>query len=221
METQQAPPSARYRGREATGEQGRFLRRWLRVWVALLTVVVIVVIFYLLAITKALNAIDAGLEGTTSSVVGAGSNTQNLPSQVEAINRNLEGIDPTLKPIKGQTEQIIGALSSINGKLVTTDGSLKDTSGMLTTILGQLGNIRGLLVDADDPPDGLGVQNIHQRLAVANGQGNTGRFQPTPNNLTAGQADARNILAGLTDSLRHLQGACRSAAIQSTGPKPC
>ena len=213
-------PSDRSRQR-AQVDQALFLKRWLLVWVALLTVVVIVVIFFLLAINKALNSINTGLVGTTSAVVGAGGNVQDLPSQVERINGSLAGIDPALQPIPARVDAIIGALSSIEGKLRTTDGSLKDTSGMLRTILGQAGDIRGMLVDADDPPDGLGVQNIHQRVAFINGVGNTGRFGVNPQNLTVAEADARNILAGLVDTNRHLAGICRSAAVTATGPKPC
>ena len=208
--------------RRAQVDQAQFLKRWLAVWVALLTVVVIVVIFFLLAITKALNSINTGLAPTDEGLVSAGGNVRNLPTQVQTVNQSLGQIDPVLKPIPAQVTDINAALTSINGKLVTTDSSLKDTSGMLRTILGQATDIRNMLVDADDPPDGLGVQNIHQRVAFANGQGNTGRFGANPNNLTAAEADAANILAGLTDTNRHLVSICRSALVQTVGGAvPC
>ena len=205
--------------RRAQSDQAQFLKRWLSVWVALLTVVVLVVIVFLLKITDSLSAINDNLTTTDSAAAGAGGNVQRLPDQVQAINESLVGIDPALKDIPAQAEAILGALTSINGKLVTTDGSLQDTSGNLKTVLGQANDIRGVLVDADDPPDGLGVANIHQRVAFANGVGNTGRFGTNPNNLTAAEASATAIIAGLNDTNKHLTSICRSPAV--LGAKAC
>ena len=203
----------------ASSDQAQFLKRWLAVWVALLTVVVLVVVVFLLKITDSLSAINDNLSTTDPGLVSAGGNVQRLPDQVAAINESLVGIDPALKDIPQQTQDILAALQSINGKLATTDGSLKGTSGNLKTVLGQAQDIRALLVDDDDPPDGRGVQNIHQRVAFANGVGATGRFGSNPNNLTAAEADARNILAGLQDTNRHLTSICRSPAV--LGAKAC
>ena len=211
-------PSRRARER-ASSDQAQFLKRWLAVWVALLTVVVLVVVVFLLKITDSLSAINGNLATTDPGLVSAGGNVQRLPDQVASINESLVGIDPALKDIPQQTQDILAALTSINGKLTTTDGSLKDTSGNLKTVLGQAGDIRNLLVDADDPPDGKGVQNIHQRVAFANGQGATGRFGANPNNLTAAEVDATNILAGLQDTNKHLTSICRSPAV--LGAKAC
>ncbi len=211
-------PSQRALRRSQT-DQAQFLKRWLAVWVALLTVVVLVVVVFLLKITDSLSAINTNLETTDPGLVSAGGNVERLPDQVQAINESLVGIDPALKDIPRQTEDILAALSSINNKLVPTDNSLKDTSASLKTVLGQAQDIRGLLVNADDPPDGLGVQNIHQRVAFANGQGATGRFGTNPNNLTAAEADATNIIAGLQDTNRHLTSICRSPAV--LGAKTC
>ena len=205
--------------RRAQSDQAQFLKRWLSVWVALLTVVVLVVIVFLLKITDSLSAINDNLTTTDSAAAGAGGNVQRLPDQVQAINESLVGIDPALKDIPAQAEAILGALTSINGKLVTTDGSLKDTSGNLKTVLGQANDIRGVLVDADDPPDGLGVANIHQRVAFANGVGNTGRFGTNPNSLSAAEASATAIIAGLNDTNKHLTSICRSPAV--LGAKAC
>ncbi len=130
-------------------------------------------------------------------------------------------IDPALKPIPGQADQIIAALTSINDKLTTTDASLKDTSSVLVTVLGQVDSIRDLLIDADDPPDRLGVQNIHRRVASVNGVGSPaqgiaaggggcGEFCQ-PENLTTAESDAANILAGLISVNGHLNSICNSA----------
>jgi len=205
--------------RRAQSDQAQFLKRWLAVWVALLTVVVLVVIVFLLKITDSLSAINNNLTTTDAAASGAGGNVQRLPDQVQAINESLVGIDPALKPIPQQAVDILSTLTSINGKLTTTDGSLKDTSGNLTAVLGQANDIRGMLVDADDPPDGKGVQNIHQRVAFANGVGNTGRFGTNPDNLTAAKADAAAIIAGLNDVNKHVTSICRSPAV--LGAKAC
>lgn len=210
-------------------DQSRFLARWLKVWVALLTVVTLVVVVFLIFITNSLASINGNLATARNAVTGAGGDVKTLPDQVERINASLSGIDPALIPIPGQADQIIASLSSIDSKLRNTDSSLKDTSGILVTVLGQANNIRGVLVDADNPPDRLGVQNIHQRVAFANGVGTpgpglgagsgpntgTGPFGVNPNSLSAARADAGNILAGLVDTNRHLSSICSKIP---TGP---
>ena len=197
------------RGGSTTQDTSRFLDRWLKVWIALLVVVTLVVVVYLIAITNSLASINKNLGVANSAVTGAGGDTKTLPGQVQGINASLAAIDPALKPIPGQADQIIAALTSIDGKLATTDGSLKDTSASLINTSGQLvdtasilvrvngqaGNIRETLAQADKnagdceqntcAPNKLGVQNIHQRVAIAN------------NILTPAEADARSILAGL------------------------
>ena len=212
-------------------DQSRFIARWLKVWVALLTVVTLVVVVFLIFITNSLASINGNLATARNAVVGAGGDVKTLPDQVDRINASLSGIDPALKPIPGQADQIIAALSSIDSKLKNTDSSLKDTSGILITVLGQANTIRGVLVDADNPPDGFGVQNIHQRVAFANGVGTpgpgkgagngpgqgTGRFGVNPANLSAARTDANNILAGLVDTNRHLTSICSKIPLPPGG----
>lgn len=203
----------------AAESQPQFLKRWLIVWVALLAVVTAVVVAFLIAITNTLASINENLAVADKAVSGAGGDVKSLPDQVDAVNASLGGIDPALKPIPSQADEIIAALSSIDSKLKATDGSLKDTSGVLKTVLGQAGSIRGVLVDADDPPDKLGVQNIHRRVAFANGVGETGSFGANPDSLTAAKADAANIIAGLDDVNKHLKSICNSPAVRA--PKSC
>jgi hypothetical protein len=204
----------------AGDDQATFLSRWLRVWVILLTVVVLVVVVYLIIITNTLASINGNLATANRAVTGAGGNTQTLPAQVDRINGALAAIDPALKPIPGQADQIIAALTSINDKLTQVDGSLKDTSSSLVDTLGKVNNIRDLLIDANDPADRLGVQNIHRRVAAINGQGSPaqgvaaggggcGEFC-TDQNLTTAERDASNILAGLVSVNGHLNSICNS-----------
>ena len=202
-------------------DQATFLSRWLRVWVILLTVVVLVVVVYLIIITNTLASINGNLATADRAVTGAGGNVTTLPAQVDRINGALAAIDPALKPIPGQADQIIAALTSINDKLTTTDASLKETSSILVTVLGQVNSIRDLLIDADDPGDRLGVQNIHRRVDAINGShsapqgtaaggGGCGEFC-TSENLTTAENDAANILAGLVSVNGHLNSICNSA----------
>ena len=206
----------------ATGAGDDFIKKWLVVWIVLLAVVTLVVVVFLVTITNSLASINGNLAVADRAVTGAGGDTKTLPDQVERVNGSLGGIDPALKPIPGQADAIIASLVSIDGKLRRTDGSLRDTSGVLKTVLGQVGDVRGVLVDADDPPDKFGVQNIHRRVAVANGQGNTGDMATSPNNLTNAKADTGSVLGNLQDVNKHLTNVCRSPTVQTlNGPQPC
>ena len=222
------------RGGSTSQDTSRFLDRWLKVWIALLVVVTLVVVVYLIAITNSLASINGNLGVADNAVTGAGGDTKTLPDQVQGINASLAAIDPALKPIPGQADEIIRALSDIDGKLGVTDASLKDTSsslsgtsgqlvdtaGILTRVTGQTGTIRDTLAAADQPlgpcegngcnPAKLGVQNIHQRVAIAN------------NVLTPAEADARAILAGLGQVNANLFNIC-SQGVLAVGitPGPC
>ena len=209
--------------RRTTDDQTTFLSRWLKVWVILLTVVTLVVVGYLIVITNSLASINGNLATAQRAVVGAGGNVVTLPNQVDRINGALAGIDPALKPIPGQADEIIAALTSINSKLTNVDSSLKDTSAVLQTVLGTVNNVSGLLIDANDPPDKLGVQNIHRRVdaingthsahqGTANGGGTCGEFC-TPQNLTTAEADAKDINRVVqTGVAPHATAICRGLA---------
>ena len=219
-------PSADMRAtprRRAADDQTTFLSRWLKVWVILLTVVILVVVGYLIVITSSLASINGNLATAQRAVVGAGGNVVTLPNQVDRINGALSGIDPALKPIPGQADEIIAALTSINSKLTNVDSSLKDTSAILQTVLGTVNNISGLLIDANDPGDRLGVQNIHRRVAAingvggprqgsANGGGGCGEFCQ-PNNLTSAQADTADISRVVNTGVQpHARAICTGLA---------
>ena len=230
-------PSADMRAtprRRAADDQTTFLSRWLKVWVILLTVVILVVVGYLIVITSSLASINGNLATAQRAVVGAGGNVVTLPNQVDRINGALAGIDPALKPIPGQADEIIAALTSINSKLTNTDASLKDTSAILVTVLGTVNNVSGLLIDANDPGDRLGVQNIHHRVAAINGAGSPrqgtaregGACGPfcQPNNLTTAEADARDINRVVqTGVVPHATAICRGLSVLgiATGIRGC
>ena len=209
--------------RRPTDDRTTFLSRWLRVWVILLTVVTLVVVGYLVVITDSLASINGNLATAQRAVVGAGGNVVTLPSQVDRINGALGGIDPALKPIPGQADEIIAALTSINAKLTDTDASLKDTASVLQAVLGTVNNVSGVLIDANDPADRLGVQNIHQRVAAVNGTtsprqgsavaGGTCAHFCQPDNLTTAEADARDISRVVNDGVKpHADAICKGLA---------
>ena len=187
-----APPRQEY-------DMSLFLSRWLKVWVALITVVLIVVIVYLFFITGSLASIDDNLGPTERSVAGAGSDVQRLPDQVSTINRSLTSIDPSLQPISGQLDQIIGALAPIDGKLKTTAGSLSDTAGMLRSTVGSAQGIRGTVAAAQSPGS-LGTELIWRQVGgVAGGFGNSAN-----NELNRVRGDAQDIITGLNRTNEHL-----------------
>lgn len=189
-----------------------FLTKWLRVWVVLLVVVTAVVVVYLIVITNTLASINGNLATADRGVRGTGRNTVTLPSEVDTVNGFLASIDPALKPIPGQADQIIAALTSVNNSLTSADTSLKDTSSTLLGVIGSVGSIRDVLIDANDPPDRVGVQNIHRRIAAINGAGPCGEFC-VGENLTTVEADAGNILRDLVAVNRHLNSVCRSVGV--------
>ncbi len=203
-------------------DEAQFLKRWLGVWVVLLTVVTLVAVTFLIFITNNLAAINADLAVADEAVTGAGDDVVTLPEAVDTVNASLGGIDPNLMPIPGQADEIIASLRSIEGKLVNVDTSLKDTSPTLKTVLGQTASIEGVLIDANDPPDKLGVQNIHQRVAFLNGTGNTGSFGVNKDNLRASQGDTDNILRQLREINKHLTNICKSGIVTTVGgTRPC
>jgi cell division protein FtsL len=205
-------------------DQTTFLSRWLKVWVILLTVVTLVVVVYLVIITNSLANINGNLATADRAVSGAGQDVTSLPNQVDRINGALDGIDKALKPIPAQAGEIVTVLTSVNDKLTSVDASLKDTSAVLSTVLGTVNNVSSTLVDANDPADRLGVQNIHMRVAAINGRNSPSRVAggggpgpfATGANLSAAETDARAIVGSLDSINTHLTGVCNSSLVVGT-----
>lgn len=193
-------------------------------WVILLTVVTLVVVVYLVLITNSLASINGNLATADRAVGldGAAGNVASLPNQVDRINGALQGIDESLNDIPGQAGEIITVLTSVNDNLTAVDASLQDTSSVLSTVLSTVGGISDTLVDADEPADNLGVQDIHHRVAALNGVnsprqgsasngGNASNEFATGGSLAAAEGDARAIVGSLDSINLHLTGICSSA----------
>ncbi len=207
-------------------DESRYVSRLTSVWVVLLAVVVIVVVFYLIFITNSLASINGNLGVASNAVTGAGGHVKTLPDQIQTVNGSLTSIDSALKPISGQAGDIITALTSVNSNLMAVDGSLKDTSGSLTStssslvntssvlqqVLGTAGNINSTLNSANLPAGNcaaacatnqLGVQNIFQRVAIAN----TG--------LSAARGDTSKVASGLVPGINsQLHGICTGSLVK-------
>ncbi len=209
-------------------DERAYLAKWMRIWVGLLTVVTLVVVAYLTFITNSLADVNGNLGVVSREVGGAGANTVELPTSVDRINDGLTKIDTALKPIPGQAGEIVGALTSINDKLGQTDASLQAIASTLQTVLGSADAIGAALVDADEPGDNLGVQDIHQRIARINGRtspavgsatagGTPGPFGPSPPNLSTVRTDTRAIGSALGPINTQLTGVCGSLILSVTG----
>jgi len=205
--------------RGAASDQSQFLKKWLAVWVALLVIVTLVVVVFLVTITNSLASINENLAVADDAVSGIGGDVTTLPDEVDEVNASLGGIDPNLKPIPGQADAIIASLRSIDSKLSSVDNSLVDSSGRLRTVLGEASDIGRILVDADDPPDGFGVQNIHQRVAFANGLGNaaTGRFGTNDKPLNAARGDLDAVVVNLDRGTKSLNKICKGGLVSLLG----
>lgn len=193
-----------------------FLSRWLKVWVALITVILVVVIVYLWFITGSLASINTQLGPTERNVAGAGSDVRRLPDQVQSINRSLQSIDPSLRPINGKLDEIIGALTPIDGRLKTTASSLSDTASMLRTTVGTAQGIRNTVASAQGAsPGAAGTELIWRQVGGRAGDspsiGVPGSGTQSANQVLAGgvRSDAQNIVVGLDRANEHLEAILR------------
>ena len=112
----------------------------------------------------------------------------------------------------------------MNDKLGQTDASLVDTAGALQTVLGTVGGISDVLVDADEPGDNLGVQDIHQRIARINGAnspgvpgasagGSPGPFGASAANLSTVRGDTTAIVGQIEAINSRLTGVCQGLVV--------
>lgn len=146
------------------------------------------------------------VETVNASLAGIDPALQPIPGQANDIISNLTSINGKLVEVNSSLIDTDGSLKDTNAKLVDIDSSLIDTTGLVGNILGETTAINGELVSANAPngeceaerdpgpvnvgaagcdPAKDGVQNIHQRVGIANGD------------LDPALADANSIVASL------------------------
>jgi hypothetical protein len=221
-----------YFSRRPLSEHPARLVGWVRVWVVLLAVVTLAVAAYLVVISNSLAAINGSLSAVERAVGGTGQNLATLPAQLDRVNTALVGIEEASAPLQPRAAEVVVALASIEGSLASTDQSLKEAAVGLQGALGSLDGVSGALADADDPADGLGIQNAHRRVAALNDVGSFlersgvtapagGAFDPEGSTLAAVHADAQNIILALTKANRHLSSLCKAPAVEIVTGAPC
>jgi hypothetical protein len=217
--------------------------RWLWIWVTLGIIVVVVVIGFLIGIVRALESIDVGLFGASSSVAGATGDVTPLPNYITTINSALTDIDTSLKPIRGQVADATASLQSIKGSLQTVDASLKDTnsalgnintslidtSGLLISTSNAVASVNGSLIDTSN----ILVQVLRNASAIEltlesiqneNSQGTSLIFRQVDvinGNLTRIQNDTFNINLQLVEVNRQLLNICTSPVVSLLPPFRC
>ncbi len=164
------------------------------------------------------------VESVNASLGGIDPALQPITGQAGAIIANLDSINGKLVDVNGSLIDTDNSLIDTNGTLVTIDGSLKNTTGVLQSILGLTTSIEGVLFNANEPngpchsgrdpgainsadnecsAEKLGVQNIHQRVGIANGDLNPalGDADSIVASLGNDGAGVVGSLVGICDSL--------------------
>ncbi|CAN5745963.1 hypothetical protein BH20ACT1_BH20ACT1_10110 [soil metagenome] len=166
------------------------------------------------------------VESVNASLGGIDPALQPITGQADQIVSNLTSINGKLVDVNSSLIDTDSSLKDTNGKLVSIDSSLKDTTGLLQSVKGLTADIDATLFSANNPngnctpgsgvdpgainsvdnacefPAKDGVQNIHQRVAIANGD------------LDPALADANAIVANLGNDgaavIGSLRGICDS-----------
>jgi archaellum component FlaC len=204
------------------------LRRWITTWVAVGAVVVLVTAVFLVLIGNSLVSINSNLATADRAVTDVAGHTKTLPDQIDDVNAALTKIDGALVDLPGDTEQITANLEEIRLGLRAIDVSLvdsaprldhvsdnltetsdlvepiasrlSDTSALLRQILGSTGRIHSSLVEVNGMKDS-GLEGVEALVRSIN------------DHLMRTSGDLGNILEGLTDINGHLDGICRSTAV--------
>ncbi len=178
-----------------------------------------------------LGNIDGSLKSTSPMLSQvAGTLTGVSGSLVDTSGKlgNVSGSLVSTTGLLGNTSNLlVGITNNLNG----VSSSLVNTSGVLQSVLSTAGKINSTLNDANFPngwctngpettstyfpppgaapgnfscdPNQLGVQNIHQRVAIADSV------------LAPAQTDLTNIVAGLGTINGHLVSVCNSTLVQT------
>ncbi len=120
-----------------------YLRRWLRVWIALLVVATLVIVAYLILIAMALSKVNANMAVAEQAVRAVRANVSILPGQVNTVNSHLAAVDGNLKEVPGRLGEVNRSLEAVDGSLQISDDALAGTAETLP-------EVRESLVSTDD-----------------------------------------------------------------------
>ncbi|MGH9071272.1 MAG: hypothetical protein ACRDX8_08960 [Acidimicrobiales bacterium] len=176
-----------------------------------------------------ISSVNGSLSSIATALSPITGDATKIISNLTSIEGNLTTTSASLVNTSGVLSGVSGTLVGISGTLNTVSGSLVNTSGVLTTVLGLAGSIHTTLVNANavngncnapetfsqyNPPAGatsagsfscaanqLGVQNIHQRVAIAD------------NVLNVAQTDLTDISGNLTKVNSSLVSACNGLTV--------
>ncbi len=145
--------------------------------------------------------IASTLVGVTGSLGNTSGSLVNTSQMLTGITNNLNGISSSLVDTSGILRQVLGTANSINGTLIAANVpagncSAPETNGTYTP---PPGTVVGAFSCGTNQ---LGVQNIHQRVSIAD------------NVLAPAQGDLTNITSGLTSVDGHLISACKGTVVQ-------
>ncbi|MHB1533441.1 MAG: hypothetical protein ACYC1D_02315 [Acidimicrobiales bacterium] len=147
-----------------------------------------------------LGNISSTLGGTSSTLGGTSSTLANTASDLTGITSNLNGIAPSLVDTSNVLVSVLGLANNINGTLNAANLPAGNCTAPETMSMYPAGNTT--VGNFSCQPNQIGVQNIHQRVSIAN------------NVLSPAQADLTNIVAGLQSINGHLTRACGSTAVR-------
>ena len=140
-----------------------------------------------------LGNISNTLGGTSSSLVSTA-------SDLTGITSNLNGIAPSLVDTSNVLVSVLGLANNINGTLNAANLPAGNCTAPETMSVYPAGNTT--VGSYGCQPNQIGVQNIHQRVSIAN------------NVLSPAQSDLTNIVSGLVSINGHLTSACQSVVVR-------
>lgn len=126
-----SPPAGEAKDGSDLEDRFAYLKRWLRVWIALLVVATLVIVGYLILIAISLSEVNANIAAADRAVRAVRANVSILPGQVNTVNSHLAGIDQNLDEVPERVKDVNGSLTTVRNSLSVTDTSLADTAGTL------------------------------------------------------------------------------------------
>jgi uncharacterized protein YoxC len=126
-----SPPAGDAQDGSAVEERFAYLKRWLRVWIALLVVATLVIVAYLILIAMSLSEVNANIAAADRAVRTVRGNVSILPGQINTVNGHLAAIDRDLDEVPESIKDVNRSLMTAENSLSVTDESLADTARTL------------------------------------------------------------------------------------------